>query len=92
MLASEPLYGKTERSAESNWELEGEDLELGMALDPVSYAAKLMQMKRKPDPSLEGEKPPIRRRPDTPPSGARPGDSPAASEHEHLNQHLPWNR
>ena len=54
--ASASLYESTERGVEeekcSDWELEGEDLELGMA--PVSYAAKLMQRKRKSDPSTEG--------------------------------------
>ena len=77
---ADDLYGKTDRYAEEEksikWELEGQDLELGMTLDPPSCAAKAR--KRKSDPSTEGEKPPVRRRPDATPSETASAESPGA--------------
>ena len=48
---------KTEEEAKSSiWELEGLELELSMAMDPESFAAKVLNpKKRKPDPETDGE-------------------------------------
>ena len=58
-----------EEAKSSIWELEGHDLELCMAMDPESFAAKAMNpKKRKPDPETEGEgitrHPTAKRKPD----------------------------
>ena len=48
---------KDQEEAKSTlWEIEGLELELCMAMDPESFAAKAMNpKKRKPDPETEGE-------------------------------------
>ena len=47
---------KDEEAKVAIWELEEQDLELSMAMDPESFAAKAMNpKKRKPDPETEGE-------------------------------------
>ena len=58
-----------EEAKSSVWELEGIELELFMAMDPESFAAKAMNpKKRKPDPETEGEgitrHPTAKRKPD----------------------------
>ena len=47
---------ENEEAKSSIWEIEGLELELDMAMDPESFAAKAMNpKKRKPDPETEGE-------------------------------------
>ena len=47
---------KEEEEKVAIWELEEQDLEMSMAMDPESFAAKALNpKKRKPDPETEGE-------------------------------------
>ena len=79
-----------EEAKSTLWEIEGLELELCMAMDPESYAAKAINpKKRKPDPETEGEgissHPAAKRKPEgvTETPKASTSDSPSASHDPH---------
>ena len=77
-LLPETSTREEEEAKSSIWELEGLELELFMAMDPESLAAKAMNpKKRKPDPETDGEG--ISRHPT------------AQQVHQHPRNHQPWN-
>ena len=76
-----------EEAKSTLWEIEGLELELCMAMDPESFAAKALNpKKRKPDPETEGEgissHPAAKRKPEgvTETPKASTSDSPSASQ------------
>ena len=78
---------EAEEAKSSVWEIEGLELDLSMALDPESFAAKVLSpKKRKPDPEPTGEGPPqnptAKRKPDGTSETSRgfPSASPSASQ------------
>ena len=75
---------ETEEAKISTWELDGLELELSVAMDPESFAAKVLNpKKRKPDSDTGGsglpENPTAKRKPDGSPETSRGSPSASAS-------------
>ena len=78
-LLPEVSTREEEEAKSSIWELEGLELELFMAMDPESFAAKAMNpKKRKPEPETDGEG--ITRHPTVP----------CQQVHQHPRNHQLW--
>ena len=71
-MVAASLFHSTDRNSEEDkfteWAIEEEELEPGLAMDPKSYAAKALQRKRKDPPTQEAPLTSVRRRPATPPT------------------------